>query len=209
MSTTLDSLISDISQHVSGCPDPTISTAIVTALIELCTKSHAWVQESADTTYPALTTSLAVPVVGNGLVEAVNNVYCNGIEVYVKTQADLALMFQDWKIVTGTPTHYFIDNGMLRLVPTPIADVVVQMGVVLKPSRSETIVDDWFYNKYWQTIVHGALYYLMILPKREWSDSTLAADHKSEFYTGIDTAKINVFKNNTVTSNRVSGRRLG
>jgi hypothetical protein len=54
------------------------------------------------------------------------------------------------------------------------------MFVALKPTRSSSGMDEVMFNDLEDTIMHGALQMLLVLPKTNWVDRELAAYHAKQ-----------------------------
>lgn len=204
----IDQLLPDIIQHVAGCPDVTAMAATVDALEELCRNANVWVRETDVESVTAGSDIYDLPLSSSEAITEVIDVYVDGGQIFPLSIPELGRTYQNWKTASGAPRHYFVDGSAIRLVPIPTADVTIQAGIAVKPTRTATQIDDRVYSSYWHTLIHGALYRLMALPKQPWTNPEMALFHRNEWRIGMDNARINVMKSNTTATTRVTPHPL-
>ena len=57
----------------------------------------------------------------------------------------------------------------------------MRMFVALKPTRLASGMDDGLFDELEDSIVHGALQHLLLIPNSAWSDRELAAYHARQY----------------------------
>lgn len=69
------------------------------------------------------------------------------------------------------------------VLPLPDADRTyeVRMFLALKPKKSATAMDEVVFDDLEETIMHGALQHLLVLPNTNWSDRELASYHARQY----------------------------
>lgn len=69
------------------------------------------------------------------------------------------------------------------VLPLPDNDrtYTVRMFVALKPKKSATGMDETAFDDLEETIMHGALQHLLVLPNTNWSDRELASYHAKQY----------------------------
>lgn len=99
----------------------------------------------------------------------------------------------DWRSSTALDAKWFVldGNNTVRLVPTPSAEVIdhYTMRLALKPMIGATAIDDVILNKYDEVLIHGALSKLFAMPRKPWTDASLAGFHLSLFMAAIPGAR--------------------
>jgi hypothetical protein len=88
----------------------------------------------------------------------------------------------NWRTDVRLPSRWYTtDDGTFNIVLAPNAAGNVRILAALKPSRTSTNFPEWIFERYIETIADGALWRLMIVPKKPYSDKDLAAFHKGKF----------------------------
>jgi hypothetical protein len=117
-----------------------------------------------------------------------------GAPVVPRTYSWLDENTSDWRSEENDLANYFVreDNSVLRLVPTPATTTanLYDTRIAVKPTLSATTIDDRVANKYDEVIIHGALGYLYMLPKKTWTDPQLGQFHMAMFANAIPEARV-------------------
>lgn len=73
------------------------------------------------------------------------------------------------------------------VLPLPDADRTyeVRMFLALKPKKTATAMDEVIFDDLEETIMHGALQHLLVLPNTNWSDRELASYHARQYTYNI------------------------
>lgn len=111
---------------------------------------------------------------------------------------------------TGTPNRYTQRSAAeVTLIPTPDTTVAnsVTMRVAVKPLRSSTSIEDVIYEDYFDAIVAGAKYRLMLSPGKSYTNPGAAAYNKNIFETGVNQARQRTVRGYTRSSLSVRMRR--
>lgn len=103
---------------------------------------------------------------------------------------------EDHKIInapSGQP-RYFSEglersNPVIRFWPIPDREGTVDLYVVLVPQRQSTSIPDHISEEWYEAIVHGALYRLMIDSGKPYSNPDKALFHKQQFDLAVRDAK--------------------
>lgn len=99
--------------------------------------------------------------------------------------------YEDWADTFGTPIRWTHDQSIdrIRLVPRHEGpDKAIAYLASVKPTMSATGLRDDFAARYFETIGEGALWRVLSIPKRPWSDPNQAALCKSRFDAETDAA---------------------
>lgn len=99
----------------------------------------------------------------------------------------------NWRTDLNLPTRFYFQNDdTIALVLAPNATGALRVNAALKPTRASTSFPDWVYQRYVETIAHGAKARLMLIPTKPYSDPKLGEWHRAQFNDGIAEAKIRV-----------------
>lgn len=103
----------------------------------------------------------------------------------------LELNYPDWRDRTGNP-HVYLQKtpSTFWIVPVASGSKQVIASVALKPSRTSNNVDTTISNQYRDAIIYGALYRLLRMPSREWSDVGAAQEYLYQFNLEITQAEL-------------------
>lgn len=106
------------------------------------------------------------------------------------------------EIVAGASTPQSITQispDKFIILPLPDAQTTYQcrMFVALKPKRTATGMDAVIFDDLEESILHGTLQHLLVLPNQAWSDRELAAYHAKQyvFHTAERRARANLGTN--------------
>ncbi|MCL1142980.1 hypothetical protein [Shewanella gaetbuli] len=94
----------------------------------------------------------------------------------------------------GCPTEFAIDGNVILLSAIP-PNGVLEVEVVVQPTRNIGEVDDAVCDRWFEYIRHGALAGLLKAPDRVWTNKSAAAEHERQFLLGIAKAKREMSRN--------------
>ena len=104
----------------------------------------------------------------------------------------------NWRTDVNLPTRWYMsDDGTVGLLMPPNAAGNLRIQAALKPTRASTTFPTLLYERYVETIAHGAKAKLMLSPKKPYSDAQLGAYHQTQFDALIGEARIRVARGNT------------
>ena len=84
----------------------------------------------------------------------------------------------------GLPTKYSQrDNTVFYLAPLPATAETLSVLYSLKPSASSSSIPDTVGKEYRETLVHGALYRLQMMPNQPWSNMGQAQNNKISVFS--------------------------
>lgn len=172
--------------HVPGCPIISVNSALAYAASDFCAKTHLWTYDvDAETTIPGEAVyDISVPEV----LESVQWVTLDGSELE-SWQGKWVPPSKAAKL--GKPVAFWKDGDTaIRFYPTPDAAYQFTCTVVLKPSKTALGIESFLFETHGETIASGALYRLMSIPNKEWTNFDLAAAHQARFERGIAKAKV-------------------
>lgn len=104
----------------------------------------------------------------------------------------------NWRTDVNLPSRWYMpDDTTIGLLLAPAAGGNLRVNVALKPTRASTTFPNWIFERYLETIAHGAKAKLLSIQKKPYTDLTLAAMHAQAFLNGISEAKVRMARGNT------------
>lgn len=105
----------------------------------------------------------------------------------------------NWRTDVNLPTRWYIDSGdtNVHLALAPATTGNLRILAALKPTRASTTFPTWMYERYIETIAHGAKGRLMMSPKKPYSDLKLGAYHMEMFNGFVGEARIRAARGTT------------
>lgn len=183
--------------HQSGAPSG--STITLDGALNLDVLSGAAVTKLIDL-YPITTPSNTV--IAKGLKAWLNDAPIDPIP-----QDDLDNEFNNttfgwvgvnWRTDVNLPSRWYMpDDTTVGLALAPSAGGNLRILAALKPSRASTTFPTWIYERYIETIAHGAKARLLMVPKKPYTDLKLGAYHGEQFNGLVGEARIRAARSNT------------
>jgi hypothetical protein len=105
--------------------------------------------------------------------------------------------FTDWKTQVGTPQYWTVENdGKFWVAPNPATNQtgVLRARFLRAPKRSAAGFDDFIYEKWGESISHGAKARLMAMKGAPWFDVNLATGYSALFERAIEAAQLGDMK---------------
>ncbi len=104
----------------------------------------------------------------------------------------------NWRTDVNLPTRWYIDNETtMTLLMPPATAGNLRVLAALKPTRASTTFPSWIYERYIETIAHGAKAKIMMIPKKPYTDVKLGAYHLEMFNGLAGDARIRAARGNT------------
>lgn len=176
--------------HVSGTP--------VGSVITLDGALNQAVESGAAVTRLVYLYTLTLPT-GTAIAKAVE-AWLNDTPIAPISTDDLDTEFNgtnfpwigtNWRTDIGLPTSFYLqDDGTVGLALPSDTTGNLRINAALKPTRASTSFPTWIYERYVETIAHGAKGRIMKIPKKPYTDMNMAAYHDKEFAALIGDARI-------------------
>ena len=183
------------------CPIPIASQGILWAAIEFCERTRCWSNQQTRTV-KAGAQHVALSPDDDGLIMDVDAVTWEGknLAPITRQEADQIAVSEP----TGIPKAYYRPNPeTLSLAPAAEAQGTLSVTMYLAPIRTATTLPRFLYDLYWDAIEPGALWRLMKVPNRPWSDPNQAIFHKQEFERLVGSYSARAGKDGTTQPLRV------
>lgn len=118
---------------------------------------------------------------GGSLTGGFNHSQLNTVQYNANTE----LVFPPEAMEAASNPRFITHLGPTKYIVLPLPDdereYKVRMFVALKPKRSATGMDEDIFNELEDSIMHGALQHLLVLPNFSWSDRELASYHAKQY----------------------------
>ena len=185
-----ESLLPDIIPMVPGCPDTLIESNIRSAVIELCEKAGVYQAELDPVTTVANLYEYDLDPPTGTAVDKILWVTHKGKDLEPITTGLLEQRKPNWRDAdrAGTPEYFVkLSRNAFWMVPVPSVTTVNStiLRVQLKPTHTSTSCDSQILDDYRDTIVNGALFRLLRLPGKDWTDYTGAQVYGSLYQQGV------------------------
>ena len=185
------SLVKEVLPYVPLCPDSLVEQNIRSAAIEFCERSKAYIldMDPFNTTAGVYEYDFDVPT--GTEVHQVLYMTEDGNDMDPISPRSLELNYPDWRDRTGNP-HVYLQKTSTTfwVVPVPSGSKQIIASVALKPTRTSNNLDTNITNQYRDAIIYGALYRLLRIPNREWTDVGAAREYLAQFNTEITQAEL-------------------
>lgn len=184
-----ETLIPDIAPIVPACPDLLIESSVRGALTELCEKAKIWQEEVTISTVANQYDYTLSSIPNYAALHEVLAVVHNGVDLEPISALLLDQRKPKWRETDyyGTPEYFLVSGTDLRLVPVPATSETdsVIVRAQLKPLATSGLSADRLFTYYRDTIINGAVFRLLRLPNREWTDYAGAQIYGSLFNQGL------------------------
>ncbi len=189
---SFSSLVKEVLPYVPNCPDTLIESNLRSATIELCERSKAYVYDlDPITTISGVYEYEFDQPTGTDVHQILWMTY-DGDDLDPTSPRSLELNYPDWRNKTALPQVYLQKSpDTFWVVPVPGSTITngLLLSVALKPSRTSNNISTDFSNDYRDGIIYGALYRLLRIPRRDWSDPQAAGDYLSLFNQEVTQAE--------------------
>lgn len=195
MSIKFEDFLSDIIPMVPGCPDSLIIQNVRQAARELCEKASCYLEDLDPITVVNGLYEYDLDAPRNTDIHKLKWALLDGRYMEFSSTALMAQRYPNWreKNKTGVPKLIAqIRPNAFWLCPVPQNKIKngLVIHAVLKPSQKSVVLEDRIANEYRDTIVNGALFRLLRLPSKDWTDLGGAKVYGALFQDGIREAEI-------------------
>ena len=185
------SLVKEVLPYVPFCPDTLVESNLRSATIEFCERSKAFVLDIDPINTIAGVFEYDFDIPTGTEVHQVLLMTHDGHDMDPISPRSLELNYPDWRNRTGNP-HVYLQKTPTTfwVVPVPSGSKELILSVALKPTRASNNIDTTVANTYRDAIIYGALYRLLRMPNREWSDVGAAQEYLFQFTQEIQQAEL-------------------
>lgn len=192
MAISYEALLPEILPMVSGCPDTLVESNIRAAVIELCERASVYQAELDPVTTVSNIYEYDLEAPSGTSVQKILWVSHLGKDIEPINSSLLEQRIPKWREGNGVP-EYFIQQSAslfwLAPIPTTTSAASTIVRAVLKPTYTSQSCDNDVMNDYRDTIVNGALFRLLRIPNKDWSDLQGASVYGQLFNRGVEDAE--------------------
>jgi hypothetical protein len=207
MATTYESLIPEIIPIVPSCPDSLIHQHIRSTVIDLCERSSIYQKELDPITTTSSIYEYDFDAPSGTIVHKIIWAIYDGNVLEPVTSGLLEQRESDWRNNTGTPEYILKQNQEnFWIVPVPSVSKTegLILRVALKPTHTSTSCDSTVMSDNRDAIVNGALFRLLRIPSKDWTDFNAANIYASLYNEGIGTAEKRARLGDTAVAGKVN-----
>ena len=185
------SLVKEVLPYVPLCPDSLVEQNLRSATIEFCERSKAFILDIDPFSTIAGVYEYDFDKPTGTEVHQILYMTHDGNDMDPISPRSLELNYPDWRNRTGNP-HVYLQKTPTTfwVVPVPSGPKEIIVSVALKPTRGSNNIDTTIANTYRDAIIYGALYRLLRMPHREWSDIGAAQEYSFQFSQEIQQAEL-------------------
>ena len=192
---SFEAFMKDVLPYVPGCPDTVVENALRSSTIELCEKAAVYTKEldTITTVAGSYEYEFGQPT-GTKVDKIIWGIY-DGKDLEAITPRMLESRKPKWRESNNTATpEYFLQLSPYLFWLIPVPDTTKASGIImnvsLKPSRSSNNILTQVADDYRDGIIFGALWRLLRMPQRDWSDTQAAMDYAGLFGHTVQDAEI-------------------
>jgi len=212
MAISYEALFPDVLPQVMGCPDTLVENNIRSAAIEFCEKAEVYRTELDPITAVAEKYEYDFDAPSGTVVHRIEWMTYEGGDLEPLTSSLLEQRLPEWRDRTGKPTYYVQQSSeAFYIAPTPAsnASLAIRVKAVLKPTHTSSACDNDVMNNYRDAIVNGALFRLLRMPNKDWTDLSAAGVYGSLFNEAIARASEIARGANTAVARKVKYGGIG
>lgn len=181
----LDDLLPSISLFAPGAAIPAVYFAVRQAAIEFCERTRLW--RFADEFEVASADDDPLLAPSGSVIHEIEEVRFEGQKLAPKTTRWLDDNCLGWRenTYTGTPAYVTqTEPNVLFLVPRGTG--TVSLSVWLKPAQDADDLPDFIVDQYRETIAHGALARLLLIPNQSFTSPEMGIAFGGAFQAKLD-----------------------
>lgn len=181
--------------EVPGCPEPVLLDAILESCITFCTRTELLSEIVELVTSVALATYNVAPSAATLYLARLRTVLKDTLPLDKTDAASYALLTD--RSEAGSPLKYFAPTrNQITFAPIPNVAETIELDIVLRPTRTATVVPDVLFDEWATTIATGAKAALMAMANVPWSNLPQAALYGMVYDDGVRTAAAEVSSGN-------------
>lgn len=189
----LDVFLPKILPSAMGVSEPTALDAVRDTIAEFCKRTRLWRFDEEFDVSTADSQAIAAPY--GALLLDIERVNFNGCKLDPTSTQWLDSHVCDWRTAdpSGNPKWYTQTTpGTITLVPA--AAGTVRVWATLQLSQDAEQAPDFIADEHRETIAHGALGRILMLPGKPYSNPSLAQARQALFERDIDGLKSKVIR---------------
>ncbi|KDR25961.1 hypothetical protein [Caballeronia zhejiangensis] len=189
----LDVFLPKIKPSAVGVSDPAAFDAVRDSIAEFCRRTRLWRFDETFDVSAAESQAISAPY--GAMLFDIERVNFNGAKLDPASTQWLDAHINDWRTMApaGAPKFFTqTQPGTITLVPA--AAGTVQVWSTLELSQDADQAPDFIADQHRETIAHGALARLLMLPGKPYSNPNLAQQKQMLYERDIDGLKVKVIR---------------
>lgn len=181
----LDDILTSIMPYAPGCALPTAYFGIRQAAIEFCERTRMWRFEDELTVTATDPDDVLVP--SGAVVHEIEAAWFNDRLLAPKTTDWLDVHMPTWRTgePSGEPSYITqTDPNTIRLVPKQAG--TLRLSLLLKPAQDADELPDFMVDQYRETIAHGALGRILLIPNQSFTNVEMGAAFGAAFQSKLN-----------------------
>lgn len=184
--TSLDAFLPSIRPYAPGVSDLAAYFGIRQAAIEFCERTNIWrFEDEFDVSSDQCEALMSLP---GSEIHMIEGVWFEGNKLEPITPEYLDERFPGWRAgrdVSGVPRYVTqTEPNTITLVPRTAGRV--KLALFLKPSQDTDELPDFLAAQHRQTIAHGALANILLIPNQSFTNPELAGAFGQSFQSKLD-----------------------
>lgn len=190
MAVSYETLLPDILPMVDGCPDTLVENTIRSAAIEFCERTGAYQAELDPITTVANIYEYDLEAPTGTIVHKIMWATYQGNDLEPISTTLLEQRKPNWRAASNaSDPEYYVKQSKSIFWMVPVPNVTVASSTIiraqLKPSHSSSTCDEQIMDEHRDSIVNGALFRLLRMPGKDWSDIQGAQIYASLFENAV------------------------
>lgn len=173
--------IDGVSFHLYECPRPIILNAIKSSVMQFCNDSRIWIYDCQEFQVTNDQNRYILNIPNDATICYIHSVYGRDNRKEHAGGNNRSYRRQPYLYHLESPNQLVIDEPQIETT-------ILKPVVSLKPLQDALDCADILFDSYYETIVSGAVYRLMMQSSASWSNPNLAAMHMQIFQDGISRA---------------------
>lgn len=168
-----------------GCADPTANAWIRQSAIDFCERTRLWRFDDAMEVTANEAEALMAP--SGAVVHEIEEVFFNDQLLERVTPAWLDKNYPAWRAGSVLGQSRYVtqtEPNTIRLIPSEAGEVRIYLW--LKPAQDAVDLPDFIVDKYRETIAHGALARILMIPNQSFTNPQMAAYWQQRFEAKLD-----------------------
>jgi hypothetical protein len=198
---SFDSMIGELSMHVSGCPTAVMDAMVRKIATDLCERAKVW---RITLPYITLTAGVADFVLASNVSDTEistiidGNLYLSDLpkttDIIYTTAEKVYKNYPQWPdTVNPSQPLYMFSTAENHVNVHPVPDTAhtykLQLQVAIRPTITAAGWDSTLANQYKRVIFHGVLHELMLMPNKSWTDEKTSLYHGKQWAYLVNQAR--------------------
>lgn len=192
---SISDFLPDVMIMCPGVPDILAENKIRESAIEFCKLSGYWQEDLDPVTTKANQPTYDIETPADAVIRHLLTVKVDGSVIQPSKTVELDRRREGWRTNTNRPSRY-VHKNMREITLTPVPDdaYTIDAYASLVPTNDATEIPDLLYDFQKEVIEAGAIFKLLMIPKKQWTDFGAGAAYRQQFYRGVKQARIDANK---------------